>query len=68
VQVATFKNGAIAPVILLCTAMNEIDYTALETLEAINLQLKQQGITLTLSEIKGPVMVSARHIRFPDSP
>lgn len=56
VQVATFKNGKIAHVILMCTAMNEIDYTALETLEAINLQLKQQGITLNLSEIKGPVM------------
>ena len=56
VQVATFKNGEIAHVILMCTAMNEIDYTALETLEAINLQLKQQGITLNLSEIKGPVM------------
>tara|TARA_R110001606_G_scaffold23617_4_gene79060 strand:+ start:2283 stop:3968 length:1686 start_codon:yes stop_codon:yes gene_type:complete len=56
VQVATFKSGEIAHVILMCTAMNEIDYSALETLEAINLQLKQQGITLNLSEIKGPVM------------
>jgi len=56
VQTATFKNGEIAHVILMCTAMNEIDYTALETLEAINLQLKQQGITLNLSEVKGPVM------------
>lgn len=56
VQVATFINGEIAHVILMCTAINEIDYTALETLEAINLQLKQQGITLNLSEIKGPVM------------
>ena len=56
VQSATFKNGEIAHVILMCTAMNEIDYTALETLEAINLQLKQQGITLNLSEVKGPVM------------
>lgn len=56
VQAATFKNGEIAHVILMCTAINEIDYTALETLEAINLQLKQQGITLNLSEVKGPVM------------
>lgn len=56
VQLATFKNGEIAHVILMCTAINEIDYTALETLEAINLQLKQQGITLNLSEVKGPVM------------
>lgn len=56
VQIATFKNGEIAHVILMSTAINEIDYTALETLEAINLQLKQQGITLNLSEVKGPVM------------
>jgi SulP family sulfate permease len=40
----------------MCTAINEIDYTALETLEAVNLRLKQQGITLNLSEVKGPVM------------
>jgi SulP family sulfate permease len=55
VQVETFKNGNISHVILMCTAINEIDYTALETLEAINLHLKQQGITLHLSEVKGPV-------------
>lgn len=53
---ATFENDDIEHVILMCTAVNEIDYTALETLEAINLQLKQQGITFHLSEVKGPVM------------
>ncbi len=53
---AAFDNGDIAHVILMCTAINEIDYTALETLEAVNLRLKQQGITLNLSEVKGPVM------------
>jgi len=56
VQEAVFRNDAIAHVILMCTAVNEIDFTALETLEAINLQLKQQGIVLNLSEVKGPVM------------
>ena len=56
VQAAAFNNGEIAHVILMCTAINEIDFTALETLEAINLQLKQQGITLHLSEVKGPVL------------
>lgn len=53
---AVFENDEIAHVILMCTAINEIDFTALETLEEINLQLKQQGITLNLSEVKGPVM------------
>jgi SulP family sulfate permease len=53
---AVYENDQIAQVILMCTAVNEIDYTALETLEAVNLRLKQQGITLNLSEVKGPVM------------
>ena len=43
-------------VILMGSAINEIDMTALETLEALNDQLKDRGITLNLSEIKGPVM------------
>jgi SulP family sulfate permease len=43
-------------VILQCTAINEIDLSALETLEAINTRLKEMGVTLHLSEVKGPVM------------
>jgi SulP family sulfate permease len=43
-------------VILQCTAVNEIDLSALEALEAINHRLQEQGITLNLSEVKGPVM------------
>ena len=56
IYAAVFKNDEIAHVILMCTAINEIDFTALQTLEEINLRLKQQGITLNLSEVKGPVM------------
>jgi len=37
-------------------AMNTIDASALESLEAINHRLKDGGITLHLSEVKGPVM------------
>jgi SulP family sulfate permease len=43
-------------VILLCTAVNEIDMSALEALEAINHRLADQGLTLNFSEVKGPVM------------
>ncbi|UWQ39785.1 sulfate permease (plasmid) [Leisingera aquaemixtae] len=43
-------------VVLMCSAVNEIDYSALENLEAINQRLKEQGIGLHLSEVKGPVM------------
>lgn len=43
-------------VVLMCSAVNEIDLSALESLEAINQRLKDQGVKLHLSEVKGPVM------------
>lgn len=43
-------------VVLMCTAVNEIDLSALEALEAINARLAERGIALHLSELKGPVM------------
>ena len=36
--------------------MNTIDASALESLKAINHRLKDGGISLHLSEVKGPVM------------
>ncbi|MEW9921651.1 SulP family inorganic anion transporter [Marimonas sp. MJW-29] len=49
-------DKALKHVVLMCSAVNEIDLSALETLEAINERLKEMGITLSLSEVKGPVM------------
>nr|WP_272903438.1 MULTISPECIES: sulfate permease [unclassified Sulfitobacter] len=43
-------------VVLMCSAINEIDFSALESLEAINTRLRDMGIKLHLSEVKGPVM------------
>jgi len=43
-------------VILMCSAVNEVDLSALESLEAINQRLSDMGIKLHLSEVKGPVM------------
>jgi sulfate permease, SulP family len=43
-------------VVLMCPAVNEIDASALESLEAINERLKTIGVTFNLSEVKGPVM------------
>lgn len=43
-------------VVLKCSAVNEIDLSALETLEAINERLGASGVALHLSDIKGPVM------------
>lgn len=42
-------------VVLMCSAVNEIDLSALESLEAINRRLDDMGIVLNLSEVKGPV-------------
>lgn len=53
---AVAANPAVRHVILECPAVNTIDYSALESLEAINHRLKDGGITLHLSEVKGPIM------------
>lgn len=42
--------------ILMCPAVNSIDASALESLEAINHRLKDAGVQFHLSEVKGPVM------------
>jgi SulP family sulfate permease len=51
-------------VILQCTAVNEIDMSALEMLEAVDHRLREQGITLNLSEVKGPVMDALKQVNF----
>jgi len=43
-------------VLLQCSAVNDIDSSALESLEAIASRLRDSGISLHFSEIKGPVM------------
>ncbi|KUO57415.1 MAG: sulfate:proton symporter [Sphingomonadales bacterium BRH_c3] len=43
-------------VVLMCSAVNAIDASGLESLEAINHRLCDAGISLHLSEVKGPVM------------
>ncbi len=56
VQDRVAENGPIRHVILMCSAVNEIDYSALESLEAINHRLGSLGVGLHFSEVKGPVM------------
>jgi SulP family sulfate permease len=43
-------------VVLQCSAINDIDASALESLESIEARLRDAGIALHLSEVKGPVM------------
>ncbi len=56
VQARVAEDRAIRHVVLMMSAVNEIDFSALESLEAINRRLADQRITLHLSEVKGPVM------------
>jgi SulP family sulfate permease len=49
-------QSEIKDVVLMFPAVNEVDLSALESLEAINSRLKDVGIRLHLSEVKGPVM------------
>ncbi len=50
------RDKAVQHVILQCSAVNEVDLSALESLEAINQRLGEMDIALHLSEVKGPVM------------
>ncbi|MEY3664932.1 MAG: sulfate permease family protein [Pseudomonadota bacterium] len=43
-------------VVLQCSAINDVDASALESLEAVDHRLRDAGILLHLSEVKGPVM------------
>ena len=51
-------------VVLMFPAVNEVDMSALETLEEINRRLSEQGITLHLTEVKGPVMDRLKRSHF----
>jgi SulP family sulfate permease len=56
VNAAVADRPALRHVVLQCSAINDIDASALESLEAIDKRLADAGVTLHLSEVKGPVM------------
>ena len=64
VQDKIAANKAIRHLVLMFPAVNEVDSSALESLEAINTMLKASGVTLHLSEVKGPVMDRLRRSHF----
>lgn len=53
-------------VVLMCNAVNAIDASALESLEAIAHRLQLAGIEFHLSEVKGPVMDALKRSDFMD--
>ncbi len=63
-QVADHKD--VRHVILMCSAVNAIDASALESIEAVNHRLDDTDICLHLSEVKGPVMDRLQRSHFLD--
>ena len=61
---AVANNPQLRHVVLQCSAINAIDASALESLEAINQRLHDAGVLLHLSEVKGPVMDRLQGTRF----
>ena len=58
------QNPGLTDVVLMCSAVNAVDMSALESLEAIEHRLRDNGIRLHLSEVKGPVMDKLKHTDF----
>jgi SulP family sulfate permease len=56
IQTRVAQDKAIDHVILQCSAINDIDLSALESLEEIMHRLSEMKVQLHLSEVKGPVM------------
>jgi SulP family sulfate permease len=50
------EQPGIRDVVLMFSAVNDVDASALESLIALNLRLGEAGVILHLSEVKGPVM------------
>lgn len=64
IYAAVSDGPAVRHVVLMCSAVNFIDASALESLEAINHRLGDSGVKLHLSEVKGPVMDRLQRAHF----
>ena len=60
-------DKAVRHVILMFSAVNEVDLSALESLETINHSLSEMNVKLHLSEVKGPVMDRLKKSHFLDA-
>lgn len=63
---AVAERPEIEHLVLICSAVNFIDTSALETLESLRLELRDAGVQLYLAEVKGPVMDRLQRIGFVD--
>ncbi|MDH3493285.1 MAG: solute carrier family 26 protein [Acidobacteriota bacterium] len=63
---AVAENKELKNIVLICSAVNQIDSSALETLERVIDELRSAGVRLFLAEVKGPVMDRLKSIGFVD--
>ncbi|MGB0921404.1 MAG: SulP family inorganic anion transporter [Alphaproteobacteria bacterium] len=63
---AVADNVDVTDILLIFSAVNALDGSALETLEALHDELREGGVKLSLAEIKGPVMDKLERTGFPD--
>jgi sulfate permease, SulP family len=66
VHALVVRRPELEHVVLICSAVNLIDASALESLDSINARLKESDVTLHLAEIKGPVMDQLKRSDFLD--
>ncbi len=59
-------NPQVRHLVLIFSAVNFVDASALETLEELNRELRDAGVTLYFAEVKGPVMDRLSAIGFVD--
>lgn len=64
VAALVFENPAIKHLVLMCSGVNHIDASALNSLTAIAERLKTAGVQLHFSEVKGPVMDRLKNTEF----
>ena len=63
---AVIKHQDVEHVVLVCSAVNAIDSSALETLKDLIEELREVGVTLHLAEVKGPMMDRLVRVAFVD--
>lgn len=59
------KHPRVEHLVLICSAVNHIDSSALETLERLVVNLREAGVTVHLSVVKGPVMDALERVDLP---
>ncbi|NEO27136.1 MAG: STAS domain-containing protein, partial [Kamptonema sp. SIO4C4] len=63
---AVLKYPQVKHLVLICSGINFIDGSALETLEQLIQELEQIGVRFYLAEVKGPVMDHLEKVNFPE--